>query len=243
MAALVVFATAAWPAAALVGSFAPAPELAPYVVMVLKRTGTASGFCSASVVAQDAVLTAAHCVADPSNTRVHFRGEHGEPVILEVTTVVTHPGYRTDAARSRIVSIDMALIRLAQPLPAPFKPLALAEAETIKAEETFRIAGFGVTQEGEGATSGVLRAAHVSARLPLSSILLWVNDPQGQGTGACTGDSGGPILALDRPVLIAVTDWAEGAGARKCGRLTQAALAAPQRRWIESVLAAWAEIP
>jgi secreted trypsin-like serine protease len=235
----ILLAGAAMPVSALVGTSAPAPELAPYVVMVLKRSGAAAGFCSASVVAQNVVLTAAHCVAEPADTRVHFRDEKGEPVMVEVAAIVPHPGYRTDAARRREVSIDMALVRLAEPLPARFKPVALADAGKIEAGQMFRIAGFGVMQEGAASTGGALREARVAARLPLSSILLWANDPQNKGTGACTGDSGGPILALNEPILIAVADWAEGAGGQKCGMLTQGALVAPQRGWIESVMAGW----
>jgi secreted trypsin-like serine protease len=234
-----MISTAAAPASALVGTSAPAPELAPYVVMVLKRSGAASGFCSASVVAQDVVLTAAHCVAEPANTRIHFRDEKSEPVLLDVAAIVTHPAYHGDAARTRQVSIDMALIRLAKPLPARFKPVALADSGKIEPGDMFRIAGFGVTREGAAATSGVLHAGRIAARLPLSSILLWASDPQNKGTGACTGDSGGPILALDQPILIAVADWAEGVGKQRCGALTQGALVAPQRQWIESVMAGW----
>ena len=263
IAALGLSIVTAVPAAAIVGASAPAPELAAYAVMVLNRSGKTAGFCSASVLAQNVVLTAAHCVAEPSNTRVHFRGEKGEAVLADVAAIVRHPAYRADAVRTRRVSIDLALIRLAEPLPARFKPVALAETSTIKAGQEFRIAGFGVTQEGSGTTSGVLRIGRIAARLPLSQVLLWAHDPAGQGTGACTGDSGGPILALDhedverdaggkpvstfphpaldQPLLVAVTDWAEGADAQKCGALTQGALVAPQRAWIESVLAGWVQ--
>jgi len=207
--------------------------------MVLKRSSQTAGFCSASVLAQDAVLTAAHCVASPANTRIYFRGSHGEAIFAGIRDIIPHPGYRTGAAQTRQVSIDLALIRLAEPLPAQFKALSLAQGGKIEPGEGFRIAGFGVTQENAASTSGILRSARIAARLPMSSILLWASDPQGRGTGACTGDSGGPILALDEPVLVAVTDWAEGAGQQKCGALTQGALITPQREWIERVLADW----
>lgn len=241
IATLILLIAPAPPALAIVGVSEPAPELSPYVVMVLSRSGKTSGFCSASVLAQDTVLTAAHCVAEPSNTRVHFRDAQGQPVLIDVAAIIKHPGYRADAVQARHVSIDMALIRLAEPLPTRFKPIALAEAGAIKAGQDFRIAGFGVTREGAGASSGALRVGRISARLPLSSILLWAHDLQGRGTGACTGDSGGPILVLDQPIVVAVADWAEGKGAQKCGALTQGALVAPQRAWIESVLAGWTQ--
>jgi len=226
---------APWHAAALVGESQPAPELAGRLVMVLKRSGGAAGFCSASVLAQDVVLTAAHCVGSPADTRVHYRGPNGEPVLAEVAAVQIHPGFRPDAAATRRPSIDLALIRLAQPLPARFTPLALSP-DGIRIGDEFRIAGYGVAREGQAATSGVLRAGRISARAPLSSILLWAEDPKHAGTGACTGDSGGAILTLGPPRLVAVIDWAEGASGRRCGSLTQAALVGPQRSWIERFL-------
>jgi secreted trypsin-like serine protease len=234
-----IFTASAASTHALVGTSELAPELTPYVVMVLKRSQSAAGFCSGVVLTKDVILTAAHCAADPADTRIHFRNEHGEPVLINVAAILKHPGYRADAVRSRQVSIDLALVRLAEPLPARFSPMTLAEPNNLKIGQDFRIAGFGVTKEGVGATSGTLRTGRIAARAPLSSILLWAEDPQRNGTGACTGDSGGPILAPDQPILIAITDWAEGTGKQKCGGLTQGALIAPQRYWIESVLASW----
>jgi secreted trypsin-like serine protease len=195
--------------------------------------------CRASVVAPDAVLTAAPCVAEPGNTRVHFRGEGGDPILAEVQAIVKHPGYRADAVKLRVASIDLALIRLARPLPAQFKSVTLASAAAIKPGQNFRIAGFGVTNESANEMSPILRAGRIAARLPLSRILLWANDPSGHDTGACTGDSGGPIFAPSQTTLVAVIDWAEGTSPHKCGALTQGALIVPQRAWIEGVLSSW----
>src|SRR5690242_13091586 len=63
------------PVFALVGPAREAPEFAPYVVTVLDKSGGGgASFCTASVLAQDIVLTAAHCVSNLANTRVFFRG-------------------------------------------------------------------------------------------------------------------------------------------------------------------------
>jgi hypothetical protein len=88
----------------------------------------------------------------------------------------------------------------------------------------------------------VLRGARLAARAPLSSILLWADDPEHQGAGACTGDSGGPIVTGGLGKVIAITAWSAGAhvGSR-CGALTQGALIAPQAGWIESVLKRWGQ--
>jgi hypothetical protein len=235
--ALVLMASG--PAPALVGASAPGDALASAVVMVLSRWAGGAGFCSGIVLAQNIVLTAAHCLAAPKDMRVHFRDDTGSPVLMDVAGSAAHPLYRADAPKTRARSIDLALLRTAVPLPARFQAVMLDNGTAIAVGSRFRVAGFGVTQEGAAASAGKLRVGLLEARAPLSSILLWADDPAHAGAGACTGDSGGPVFAATSDILIAVMDWAAGAGPRHCGDLTQAALVAPQRGWIESVLRDW----
>lgn len=227
------------PAPALVGASAPGAALASSVVMVLNRWAGGAGFCSGVVVAQDIVLTAAHCLAAPADMRVHFRDESGQPVLMDIVAGAAHPLYRADAQKTRQRSIDLALLRTALPLPSHFRGVTLDDGAAISVGSRFRVAGFGVTQEGAAASAGVLHVGLLEARAPLSSILLWADDPAHAGTGACTGDSGGPIFAVTSDVLVAVVDWATGTGPRHCGDITQATLVAPQRGWIASVLRSW----
>ena len=228
------------PAAAVVGSSADGAALSPYVVMVLNRAGAAAGFCSGIVLAQDVVMTAAHCVPAGADLRVHFRDEEGAPVLLPVAAVARHPGYRADAVRSRERSIDLALIRLQAPLPARFRPatlLAIPPSGAIGSR--YRLAGFGVTREGDGASSGHLRIGTLEVREPLSQVLLWARDPGGRGAGACTGDSGGPVFEAATDNVAALTLWSAGNGSARCGALTQALWLSPQRAWIADVLGRW----
>ncbi|HWG07031.1 MAG TPA: trypsin-like serine protease, partial [Beijerinckiaceae bacterium] len=209
------------------------------VVMVLDRTNAGAGFCSGVVVARNAVLTAAHCLAEPKNMRIHYRDETGAPILIDVAATAVHPLFRADAPKTRERSIDLALIRTATPLPDRFHPVTLDSGTNLIVGARIRVAGFGVTREGAGDTAGKLRLGSLEVRAPISSILLWADDPGHAGTGACMGDSGGPVFAETSDVVIAVTDWAAGAGRRRCGELTQAALVAPQRAWIEKILAQW----
>lgn len=222
-------------AAAVVGGAEETGPLARATVMVLNSRG---GMCSAVVVARDAVLTAAHCVTTTSEHRVHFRGEDGEPVLIEPLAKAVHPGYDAKAIAARRRSIDLALVRLPGPLPDRFSAAALSPAAAPK-EAAVTIAGWGVAREGETRSTGTFRAAGLRAVEPYgpSTILVWA-EGAAPGAGACDGDSGGP-LTRDGSAVFAVATWATGAKGRSCGALTQGILLGPQRDWIDRTLAAW----
>ena len=223
------------PAAAIVGSSRDS-DLADRLVMVLQRRGPAAGFCTGIVIGPRAVLTAAHCVPPGADLRIHYRDGSGAPVLLETAGVVRHPGYRADAVARRKRSVDLAVVTLPAPLPDRFRPAALSATAVAAPGERFRIAGFGVAREGEAASSGQLREAELAARAPLSAVLLWIEDPSHRGAGACTGDSGGPVLDI-RGDVVALTLWSAGAAGKQCGALTQALWLAPYRDWIAGAAA------
>ncbi len=232
------------PVFALVGPAREAPEFAPYVVTVLDKSGGGSGgggasFCTASVIAPDVVLTAAHCVSNLSDARVFFRGSHGQLVLFEVASIAVHPKFRPKIGRQRLISIDLALLRLASPLPPAFKPIELADSGPVATGQPFLIAGFGRADESVRGTSGVLRAGVLVASGPKSPFLVWLADPDGTGLGGCTGDSGAPIFAIAQPVLVAVAIRAKGNNGHSCGAMTEAVLIGPQMPWIRKTLQAW----
>ncbi|HMN72457.1 MAG TPA: trypsin-like serine protease [Rhodoblastus sp.] len=219
---------------AMVGPTGDASAYAAHVVMALAQSGRGAGFCSGVALAPNVVLTAAHCVAAPAATRVHFRDGAGKPVLMEVSRVARHPGFRADAVAARAKSIDLALIETKAPLPSSFSPVAIGEAPN-EVGAAFDVAGFGVAQPGVASTSGVLRRARLSLRAPLSYVLLWLDSAD--GAGACTGDSGAPVFF--NGALVGVVAFAQGAHGRGCGGLTQAVRIAPYRAWIEQMIAGW----
>ena len=223
-------AMTAGPAAAIVGRTRDVAGTS--VVMVLGREGARASVCSGVVVGPRAVLTAAHCVHAPGNTRVHFRDAQGQPVLMEVARVVRHPGYRSDAVTARAKSIDLAIVVTRDNLPARFSPAILGTASD-EIGTSFTIAGYGLAREGDAASSGVLREGAVALSAPVSGLLLWLTGP----AGACTGDSGGPVFGTGGEV-VAIIAFAQGVGATRCGALTQAVRVAPFRDWVETSVAA-----
>ena len=235
-----VAALVACPALALVGPANEHGPLEPHVVMVLQSLPGAAAFCSGVVLAPDVVLTAAHCVNTVKNTVIHYHDASARPVLSPVVAIAVHPLYRRDAIRTRRVSIDLALIHLAGALPAPFQPATLASTRAFAVGERLRIAGFGLTHEGKGTSGGTFHWGVLAVREPLSQLLLWSEDPNSQGFGACTGDSGGPVFAEGAEDIVAIANWTTGHDRKThCGALTQGALIAPQRDWIENIVRSW----
>lgn len=197
-------------------------------VMVLTSGG---GVCSGVVVAPDAVLTAGHCVAGVGENRVHYRDAAGRPVLAEVAARLLHPAYDGDAIRGRTRSIDLALLRTRDPLPARFAPAPLSAAMP-RAGQSLTLAGYGAARGNDRRSIGRYRGAALSVVEPYgpSRILLWLKAP---GAGGCQGDSGGPIL--DGEAVVALAAWVKDA----CGGLTQGVLLGPQRDWIDRTLSGW----
>ncbi len=220
-------------AQAIVGGTEDSGPLARRSVMVLSSNG---GVCSAVVVAPDVVLTAAHCVTGAAEHRVHFRDEAGQPVLIAPAAKAVHPAYDAKAIETRRRSIDLALVRVPEPLPQRFEAASLA-TEGLAAGETVTVGGWGLARKGDARTTGTFRTASLRVVEPYgpSRILLW---SRGTGAvGACQGDSGGPMASGE--AVVAITSWSTAAQGQGCGGLTQGILVAPQRAWIDQTLAGW----
>jgi hypothetical protein len=117
--ALAVIAT---PAAAIVGGGgAPSEAIARAIVTVIGSRGT---FCIGSVIAQDLVLTAAHCVLPGADYKVILPGET-PPRLLDVRRSASHPQFNVASILAHCASADVALLQLASPLPQSKAPAPL----------------------------------------------------------------------------------------------------------------------
>ncbi len=223
------------PALALGGSIAwqGGAELEARTVMVL---GSRGSVCTGTVIGPRTILTAGHCVAASKEHAVAYI-ENGTPVLQAVRSVRIHPGF----SRNARVSVDLALVRLAEPLPARFRAVRLddgGKAHDVGMERT--IAGFGLASDGDEKSAGTLRRATVTVVPRHYPRFLRLAADSGT-LNVCKGDSGGPVLAdaSAAPTVIGVVYAAENVQGTRCGRLAQAVRVAPQRGWIDGVLAGW----
>jgi secreted trypsin-like serine protease len=225
------------PAPAMVGG-APAASGGPekHVVMIVGSRGTS---CSATAIARDVLLTAAHCVLPGADYKlVAFEG--GKPVLKDIAQIARHPRFELKSLLAHRATADVAVLKLAQSLPAKFSPVLLGNGPApTQAGAAFVVAGFGVTVRGHGKSGGTLRTALLSATGRPGNLQLRLVDPstnnERAGLGACTGDSGAPAFeARDgRLALIGVVSWSTGpANSAGCGGLTGVTPLALYRAWI-----------
>jgi hypothetical protein len=236
--AVLLTAIAVAPAPAMVGGATPAADGAGRsVVMIVGSYGTV---CTATAIARDLLLTAAHCV-QPGADYKFADGEPGQrPVLKDIVRIERDPQFDLKRLFAHLATADVALLKLAEPVEARIPPAAIAgENETVAAGDTLVVAGYGVTVRGADLLDGMVRAATLVVTGHPGSLQIRLFDPATKGDtpglGACTGDSGSPAFRDNngRLAIIGVVSWSTGAKlSAGCGGLTGITPLATYRAWI-----------
>lgn len=214
---------------AVVGGQSAEPGTFPWMAYVLDVRDNSVGQCSGTVVAPNLVLTAGHCAEDMQTGvvneasgyqvvtgNVDWDAPTAETQVSGVTRVIPCPCFdrRTDVG-------DVALLELSTPTSAPAVTFASSPRGGTKA----LLAGWGKTHYNQEAPVEQLQWAPTAVQpaercereappfSPASQIC--VVDTPARQTGACHGDSGGPLLMAAPPavggmVQIGVTDHGYG---------------------------------
>jgi hypothetical protein len=225
-------------ALAMVGGAPPAEmTIARHVVLLVGSRGTS---CTGVAIARDLVLTAGHCVLPGADYKLMEFDAARNPQLRDIATIARHPQFELATLLAHRATADVALLKLATPLPQTFAPAPLAAADrAVAAGDPFVVAGYGLATRGDGSSGGTVRAATLVATGQPGTLQVRLFDPKSRGDaaglGACTGDSGAPVFDTSggRLAVIGVVSWSTGPKlSAGCGGLTGVTPLARYRAWI-----------
>ena len=187
-------------AAAMVGGAPPvASGIGRSVVLILGSYRSSSTACTATAIGRDLLLTAAHCVQPGADYKLVASETGDAPVLKDVARIEREPQFDLKRLFDHLATADVALIKLAEPVPARIPPVRIgSEAETVTVGDTLVVVGYGDTVRGDGRTGGTVRAASLVVTGQPGTLQIRLVDPATRGAsaglGACTGDSGAPAF-------------------------------------------------
>lgn len=207
------------------------------------RVETSRGeLCSGAAIAPELVITAAHCMMGGGAVSVVSLDTRFRARRHIVVAVLPHPSFVPGTTPRTQPGADLAILRLALPLPRDIEPLTLGGG--LWQGEAVTMAGFGLAVENNKATARRLRETplvNAGSYTTANTVKVAVDiEARGEspGAGACRGDSGGPVLrgtAYSRD-LVGVVSWSSGplnSNVRRiCGGFTAITPISDYRGWI-----------
>lgn len=171
------------------------------VASVVDAKGEEGQFvCTGSLIADNVVLTAGHCVPEVKEGEkaamyVVFTTDLNKlsrEQIRNVNKVVVHPKYGQEAEDGSDAN-DIALIRFAGTKAAGYQVAKFLSDESLLTDgATVTLAGYGLTDGVNKTGDNLLRKTDVTILEHFGKTEVALD--QSQGKGACHGDSGGPAF-------------------------------------------------
>ncbi|XP_017776652.1 PREDICTED: transmembrane protease serine 9-like [Nicrophorus vespilloides] len=185
--------------------------------------------CGASLLTQDYVLTAAHCVRKLKRSKIRVvLGDHDQTVTSDapakmraVASIIRHRNFDGDSYNH-----DIALLKLRKPVEFAknIRPICLPSLTKNfdPAGKTGTVVGWGRTSEG-GTLPGIVQEVQVpilslsqcrAMKYRSSRITNYMLCAGRSSQDSCQGDSGGPLVIPngDKFEIVGIVSWGVGCG-------------------------------
>lgn len=176
-------------------------EISKSIVGLVMLLDQGQGICTGTLVSNNVVLTAAHCVeGHPQKMVVVFNTNlraANSSELRAATGYIQHPLWRKNDPRSHG---DLALVKFSGPLPSGYHPVTLASPNfKIAKGENVVLAGYGVTDGLSNQGAGILRQTETQIEGMLTQTEIATD---GENHSVCFGDSGGPAFVRENGKLV-----------------------------------------
>ncbi len=183
----------------------PGSALSKQVFMLFAISNQGQSICTATLISQYHVLTAAHCIDGVKKMYAVFAIDGvaklksgklanlaNDPNIVQVSAAKSFPGWggSQGGTVSGVDAGDIAVLRLAKAAPAGVKVTKLYRSG-LKKGQVLVASGYGISSGTIREGSGLLRETRVVVEEPMVGRSEFMID-QKSGRGICSGDSGGP---------------------------------------------------
>jgi trypsin len=192
----------------------------PFMVSVQYNGGWGGHFCGGSLVREDWVITAAHCVQGENASSIKVKiglhdldGTTGS-ITRYVDQIIEHPQYSGNSLNN-----DYALLHLSSPV-TNFEPIQLITDNSHDNEPVMAtVMGWGATQSGGWGSDELLEVdvpmdddCGNYSNSDITNNMICAGDSNG-GEDSCQGDSGGPLIMTNDDgeyELIGIVSWGYG---------------------------------
>nr|XP_012144316.1 PREDICTED: transmembrane protease serine 9-like [Megachile rotundata] len=208
----------------IVGGKPTSPNKYPWVARLVYE---GRFHCGASLVNNDYVLTAAHCVRRLKRSRIRvvlgdydqYVNSDGPAIMRAVSAVIRHRNFDMNSYNH-----DVALLKLRKSVKfsKSIRPVCLPQSGSDPAGKEGTVVGWGRTSEG-----GMLAGQVQEVQVPILSLTQCrkmkyranrITDNMicagRNAQDSCQGDSGGPLLVQegDRIEIVGIVSWGVGCG-------------------------------
>jgi secreted trypsin-like serine protease len=196
------------------------------VVALAASTDRGQALCTGSILDDQTILTAAHCVQHSENMLVIFApllDTADDSLVRRVDKVEMHPRWQKSE------SGDLALVHFSGGLPLGFEPVTFVQNLSTLA------VGLEVRMLGYGVTNGLKRKGAGKIRETKSEIVSLTNGQEaitdGHSHSVCFGDSGGPAFVLEQGEWV---QWgvAHAVSSEACDETSSHTVTLSFQRWI-----------